>query len=124
MRAKEFITEAFKGKMSHRQRMATRGLNKFTDGGDFDRMYMLNRVMMAVAATDGKTASTVPAESWIGKQNSAHPYTKEEQNMLDIAYDAVGIVKKQDLNNGDMNSEETKDTNSISPVKAFKGYKK
>lgn len=123
MRAKEFITEERKGKLTDRQRLATRGLNKFTDS-DYDRIYMLNRVMMAVASTDGKTYSQVPSESWLGKFNSAHPYTQEEQDMLNMAYDTVGIVRKQDLNNGDMDSEELKDTNTQSPVKPFKGYKK
>lgn len=123
MRAKEFILEEKKGRLSDRQRLATRGLHKFTDS-DYDRIYMLNRVMMAVASTDGKTYSQVPSESWLGKFNSAHPYTQEEQDMLNMAYDTVGIVRKKDLNKGDLKSEELNDTNIQSPVKPFKGYKK
>jgi hypothetical protein len=123
MRAKEFINEAKKGKLSDHQQVATRGLNKFTDS-TFDRVYMLNRVMMAVASTDGKTYAQSPAESWIGKYNSAHPYTKAEQDMLNMAYETVGIPKIEDLNKGNMESEELSDTNIQSPVKPFKGYKK
>lgn len=122
MRAVEFISENRKGKISKRQQQSTRGLNLFADT-EFDRTYDLNRVMMAVASSDGVNPIDIDQESWSGKNNTAHPYTKIEQDMLKMAYKAAGI-KYKDLNNGNMNSEELQSTYKQSPVKPFKGYKK
>jgi hypothetical protein len=63
------------------------------------------------------------SESWVGKHNTAHAYTEEEQNMLKLAYKAAGVEYK-DLNDGNLNSEELASTNTDSPVVAFKGYKR
>ena len=122
MRANEFLNEARKGKISKRQQQSTRGLNIFADN-QFDRQYDLNRVMMAVACSDGVNPIEMDSESWSGKNNTAHPYTKEEQAMLKLAYKAAGITYK-DLNKGDLNSEELDSTNTQSLVKPFKGYKR
>jgi hypothetical protein len=122
MRANEFVSESKKGTISKRQQQSTRGLNIFADN-QFDRTYDLNRVMMAVACSDGVNPIKMDSESWIGKNNSAHPYTKEEQDMLKLAYKAAGITYK-DLNKGDLNSEELESTNTQSLVKPFKGYKR
>ena len=124
MRANEFISEAKVGKISKRQQQATRGLNIFSKKIDsYDRQYDLNRLMIAVASSDGINPIDMPAESWVGKHNTAHPYTKEEQAMLKLAYKAAGLEYK-DLNQGDMDSEELSSTNTQSIVKPFKGYKK
>jgi hypothetical protein len=122
MRAIEFISESKKGKISPRQQQATRGLNIFSDT-QYDRNYDLNRVMMAVACSDGVNPIDMNSESWVGKNNTAHPYTEIEQDMLNLAYKAAGITNK-DLNNGDMRSQELPGTNAQSIVKPFKGYKK
>jgi hypothetical protein len=122
MRAHEFITESGKGKVSARQQQSTVGLNVFAIS-QYDRTYDLNRVMMAVASTDGKTIPDLSSESWVGKNNTAHPYTDVEQDMLKIAYKAAGIPFK-DLNKGDLDSEELDSTQDQSPIKPFKGYKK
>lgn len=126
MRAHEFITEESHGtragKVSKRQQQSTVGLNVFAIS-QYDRTYDLNRVMMAVASTDGETIPDLEQESWVGKQNTAHPYTKVEQDMLKIAYKAAGIPFK-DLNKGDLDSEELDSTQDQSPIKPFKGYKK
>jgi hypothetical protein len=124
MRANEFISEARMGKISDHQQQATRGLNIFSKKIDsYDRNYDLNRLMMAVASSDGINPIEMPAESWVGKHNTAHAYTKEEQDMLKLAYKAAGLEYK-DVNNGDMDSEELSDTNVTSIVKPFKGYKR
>lgn len=124
MRANEFISEAKVGKISKRQQQATRGLNIFSKKIDsYDRLYDLNRLMMAVASSDGINPIVMDAESWVGKHNTTHPYTKEEQAMLKLAYKAAGLEYK-DLNQGDMDSEELPDTNTQSIAKPFKGYKK
>lgn len=122
MRANEFVSESKKGKISSRQQQATRGLNIFADN-QFDRQYDLNRVMMAVACSDGVSPIDIDSESWVGKNNTAHPYTKEEQAMLKLAYKAAGITYK-DLNKGDLNSQELESTNTQSTIKPFKGYKR
>jgi hypothetical protein len=122
MRAHEFITEGNKGKVSDRQQQSTVGLNIFA-ATQYDRAYDLNRVMMAVASTDGVTVPDLNRESWVGKNNTAHPYTQVEQDMLKIAYKAAGIPFK-DLNKGDLDSEELASTQDQSPIKPFKGYKK
>jgi hypothetical protein len=124
MRASEFISESKVGKISNRQQYATRGLNIFSKKIDsYDRQYDLNRLMMAVASSDGINTIDMPAESWVGKHNTAHPYTKEEQDMLKLAYEAAGL-EYIDVNNGDMDSEELSDTNIKSILKPFKGYKR
>ena len=122
MRATEFVLEARQGKISNRQQQSTRGLNIFSKKIDsYDRMYDLNRLMMAVASSDGIHPIEMDSESWVGKHNTTHPYTKEEQDMLKLAYKAAGLEYK-DLNNGDMDSEELPDTNVKSIVTPFKGY--
>ena len=124
MRANEFISEPKMGKISKRQQQSTRGLNIFSKKIDsYDRNYDLNRLMMAVASSDGINPIEMPAESWVGKHNTTHPYTKEEQDMLKLAYKAAGL-EYIDLNNGDLDSEELVDTNTQSIAKPFKGYKK
>jgi hypothetical protein len=51
----------------------------------------------------------------------ATPYTDIEQDMLEKAFQAVG-VDYQDLNHGDLKSKEVASTNKRSPVTGFKGY--
>jgi hypothetical protein len=121
MRAREFISEQKVGDISTRQRFATVGLNKFRDGQFADRIYELNRVMMAVAQTDGEITPEIDGESWSGRNNIAAPYTEVEQKMLEKAYKAVGS-KHIDLNHGDLESQEHPAVHTASPVKAFRGY--
>lgn len=121
MRAQEFVAEDKVGKIGNRKSVATVGLNKFRDAQFADRVYELNRVMMAVATTDGTNDATIDGESWAGRHNIAAPYTEVEQKMLEKAFKAVGS-KYQDLNHGDLDSEELPGTDTQSPVKAFKGY--
>jgi hypothetical protein len=121
MRAREFITER-DGVIGKRRQAATVGLNLFSDGERTSSSYTLNRVMMAAAMADGSGwPLDIDEKSWVGKQRSAHPYTKVEQEMLKQAYKAAGAVYT-DLNSGDLDSEEVLSTNTQSPVRAFKGY--
>jgi hypothetical protein len=122
MRANEFIVEAKVGQLSKVNQDATVGLNKFRDKEFSDRIYELNRVMMAAACNDGTDfAEPVDGESWAGRHDIAAPYTEVEQRMLEKAYKVVGS-KFWDLNKGNMRSEELPDTYKTSPVKGFKGY--
>ena len=87
MRATEFVAEDKIGKMGKRLNQATVGLNKFRDAQFADRVYELNRIMMAVASTDGTFVPELDGESWAGRNNIAAPYTPEEQDMLKMAYE-------------------------------------
>jgi hypothetical protein len=121
MRAREFIAEQ-DGTIGKRRQSATVGLNTFSDGERTSSDYTLNRVMMAVSMADGSDAPIdMDEKSWVGKKRSAHPYTDVEQRMLKQAYKAAG-AKWTDMNNGDLDSEEVKSTNTQSPVKPFNGY--
>ena len=120
MRAREFLNEV-NGVVGKRRQSATRGLNTFRDSEQWNSDYTLNRVMMAVACTDGITPPDMDQNSWVGKGKTAHPYTQEEQNMLKLAYRAAG-ANYRDLNHGDMDSEEMDTVNKVSPVKGFRGY--
>lgn len=123
MRASEFLNEAKIGKLSKRKQESTVGLNKFRDENLADRVYELNRIMMAAASTDGTFVPDIDGESWAGRYNIATPYTQAEQDMLTKAYQAVGS-SHIDLNNGDLRSKELPGTNTQSLVKPFKGYKR
>lgn len=123
MRATEFVSESKIGKIGKRKQFATKGLHKFRDGKAADRVYELNRIMMAAASTDGTFVPEIDGESWSGRYNVATPYTQEEQNMLMMAYKAAGS-DFHDINKGDLKSQELPDTNSQSITKPFKGYKR
>ena len=121
MRANEFIKEDKTGPLTKRNAYATVGLHKFRDNNFADRVYELNRVMMAVAQADGKNDFEIDAESWSGRNNIAAPYTKEEHDMLKQAFKKLGTYS-MDLNHGDLDSEEVDTVNAHSPIQAFKGY--
>lgn len=121
MRAREFVVETKVGKIGTRLQAATRGLNTFSDAERWNTDYTLNRVMMAVASTDGTFVPDIDWKSWAGKSKTAHPYTKEEQDMLKMAYKAAN-ARWEDTNNGDMDSEEHPAVNTTSPMQGFEGY--
>lgn len=98
------------------------GLNTFHDGERANSDYVLNRVMMAAALADGSTDPVeINAQSWVGKERTAQPYTELEQRMMIQAFKAAG-AEYTDLNAGDVRSLEIDGINKISPVKSFKGY--
>jgi hypothetical protein len=123
MRANEFISEAKIGKIGNRKQMSTKGLHKFRDENAADRIYELNRIMMAAASTDGTFVPDIDSESWAGRYDVAAPYTQQESDMLMMAYKAAGS-DFHDLNKGDLKSKELDSTNTQSTVKPFKGYKR
>lgn len=109
------LQEATEKHITKRQQQSTTGLNTFSDGERWNGDYVSYRLGMAAASTDGKIDPNMDAKSWIGKQKSTHPYTKEEQEILKKAYKAVG-AKYKDLNHGDMRSLELDEINKVSPV--------
>ena len=122
MKINEVITEATVGKLTKRQQQATRGLNKFTDGDHWNSDYTLYRLGLAVASTDGKTDPDTDKESWVGRWKVTAPYSQADQDMLKKAYKAVG-AEYEDVNNGDMRSQELESTDKVSPVAARKKNK-
>jgi hypothetical protein len=117
MKVNEIITEAKikQAKMTKRQNQSTRGVHTFGDAERANSDYVQFRVGMAAASTDGKTKPNIDAKSWIGKRKAAFPYTKEEVDILKMAYQAAG-ANYEDLNHGDLHSEELESTNKVSPV--------
>ena len=61
------------------------------DVGGYDRVYHMNRLMMAMAKADGKSTKPVDSntETWFEKYNTVHPYTDEESNMVQAAMKTV-----------------------------------
>lgn len=123
MRANEFISEGKRAKITNRQGRSSVGLDLFRDREFADRVYELNRVMMAAAMADGTTPINIDSESWSGRENVAAPYSAIEQKMLTQAFKAIGSEHK-DLTKGDLRSQEVPDTYTTSPVQGFKGFKK
>jgi hypothetical protein len=114
MKIHEIINEDI-GKLPERHQNATVGLHIYDDGHSWASDYSHYRLGLALASTDGKMVPHTDSESWIGKKKSAHPYTKLEAEMLKRAYEAIG-VRYQDVNNGDLKSQENTSVNSASPV--------
>jgi hypothetical protein len=121
MKIKEIVLEQV-GELKDRQRLAQRGMNKFSDGKKWNGDYTLYRLGLAVASTDGKTEPDVDEESWVGKWKLAAPYTQVEQDMLNLAYKAVG-ANVNDINHGDLRSQECDTINRVSPVSVKKKNK-
>jgi len=123
MRATEFITEG-EGKMHHRHSQATQGVSKSRDVGGYDRIYHLNRLMMAMGMADGMSQDAVEMDnaSFAEKYNTVHPYTEQEYNMFISATKTIPTDKKNVVPYS--KSKEPEDTNTTSLVKPFKGYKK
>jgi hypothetical protein len=115
MKILDIITERKAGKLTKRQQQSTKGVNTYGDGEHISGDYTAYRLGMAVASANGKDPINMDSKSWVGKQKSTHPYTKQEQDMLKQAYKAVGASWK-DLNHGDMSSKELDSTHTASPV--------
>jgi hypothetical protein len=126
MRAYEFISEAKKKgkkpKMHDWHEGPSTGSYRFMDDGT-DRIYHLNRIMMAAAMADGKSTKPVDSAivSFAGKNNMAYPYSEIEHNMMKQAFNTVSPHTGTTLV-GDHRSLEPKDTHKTSPVTSFKGF--
>lgn len=128
MRASEFIAEGARGARGaipggHDNSMP--GAHIMRDIGGYDRTNHLNRMMMAAAMHDGKDKKPISKDrmdpaSWVEKYNTAHPYTKEEDNMIHGALKTIGSESHHVIT--DHRSLEHPEIHKASPVKAFKGY--
>lgn len=119
MRAREFITER-NGQLHHTAQHTMTSNIRFRSPND--RAYNLNRVMMAAACANGLNTKAVemPEASWLDRYNSAHPYTKEEHNMMKAAFATVDSEYEELISSDD--SHEPPGVNIVSPIKSFKGY--
>jgi hypothetical protein len=117
------ISNAPVGKHPHAHVNAGQGYHLFRDVGGYDRVYHLNRIMMATAMADGKSKKPVDLDSssWVEKYNVAFPYTDEEHMMVNQAIATIpsdaGELEKRSK------SKEAKDTNITSPVAKSKSNK-
>lgn len=115
MRAREFVTEVASGKLSKRFQQATKGLHTYSDGERWSGDYTEYRLGLAVACANGKDPIDIDPKSWFGKNKVTIPYSKEEADMLKQAYDMIG-AEYHDMNHGDLDSQELKSINTVSPV--------
>lgn len=129
MRAHEFICEVKsskkEGKLPDDMANAMPGVHKTRDPGGIDRLYHMNRMGMAMAASDGRSTAApkdVDAAGWTQKYNTIHPFTKEEDNMVKQAMKVVPTDYKPTVS--DRRSIEADDTHRVSPVSGFKGWGK
>lgn len=116
MKIKDIITEVRAGRVPDNFKQSSTGLHTFGDGEKTSADYAHYRLGLALASADGKNPLVdMDPKTFYGKRHTAHPYTKEEEAMLKQAYDAVG-ASYDDLNSGDLNSDELKEINKTSVV--------
>lgn len=115
MRAKEFIKESA-GKMNKTAAQSSTGIYKSRDVGGYDRAYHLNRMMMAMAMSDGISQDAVKMDysSFAEKYNTIHPYTQEEYNMFISASKTIPTEKQTVVPYS--KSKESEDTQTKSAV--------
>lgn len=109
------LFEVKSGAIGKRYQQPTRGLNTFGDAEKANSDYTQYRLGLALACSDGVNPIDIDPKTWHGKRKTAHPYTEEEQAMLNQSYKIVG-ASHTDLNKGDMRSQELDTTNVVSPV--------
>jgi hypothetical protein len=86
------------------------------DVGGYDRVYHMNRLWMAMACADGKSAKATssPASGWSEKYNTIHPFSDADDLKIQSALKTVpsdhGHIGK------DHKSKEYNDINKVSPV--------
>ena len=115
MKIKDIVTETARGKLRKDATGASTGEWQFRDKDGLDRDYNFNRVMIAAAMHDGKTADPVKmnSSSWVDKNSVARPYTEEEHRMMQGAFKTIGSQNQHSI--PDHRSLEKDDTNKVSP---------
>jgi len=91
MKITEIITEGTTEMHPEHEAAHNGAVIRARDVGGYDRVYHMNRLMMAMACADGKSTKPVdsPADTWFEKYNTIHPYTQEEENMARAAMNTV-----------------------------------
>jgi hypothetical protein len=123
MRSREFVSEGHPNAgTGHTTELATdhdnvmKGASRSRDVGGYDRVYHLNRLMMAMAMHDGKGTHPVDSakDTWFEKYNTMHPMTQEEDNMIRGAMKTVPTDGKHVSKFS--HSKEAEGGNKTSPV--------
>lgn len=123
MRARDFVQEGKITKRHPHHDAASQGVSRSRDIGGYDRIYHMNRLMMAMAMADGKDTKAVdsPQETWSEKFNTHHPYTQQEDNMIRAAFNTVPTDGNHISKFG--KSVEPNDTHKVSAVAKSKRNK-
>ena len=91
MRAKDFVAESTPNagtghttELNADHDNVMKGASRSRDIGGYDRVYHMNRLMMAMAMHDGKGPHPVDSakDTWFEKFNTMHPMTQEEDYMI------------------------------------------
>jgi hypothetical protein len=115
MKIREIISESKEGDMPGAAIPPNKGEWRFKGADGADRIYNLNRVMMAAAMSDGSgDAVDVDQASWVRTYNIARPYSEEEHNMMKAAFKSID--SKYEETESDHRSLEMGDTNKQSIV--------
>jgi hypothetical protein len=109
--------------MSKEHEAGGQGYSLVRDVGGYDRIYHLNRFMMAMGMADGRSNKPVDmdASSWYEKYNIAFPFSDIEQMMVNQAMATIPTDGAELSKRG--KSEELPDTNKKSAVAKVKRNK-
>jgi hypothetical protein len=91
MKANEFIKEGTT-KLHPDHAAVGKGVTRARDVGGYDRVYHMNRLMMAMAMADGVGTGKIDGvniDTWFEKYNTIHPMTQEEDNMVRAAMKTI-----------------------------------
>lgn len=113
MRAKEFVTEAKRGKVLDAHAAVSPGAC-FTPTGFLD-IYRATHLIARMPAM----ADDIDPYSFITDRPMIVTYTEEEKQMVKDAFKAMGIPYQEHVHS---ESEEPDAVNNVSPVQGFKGY--
>lgn len=121
MRAREFINESKRTTSLDNFSRAHPGLVGPTGIEQLytSRAYDFYKISVLAGLSDEDLANT-DISSYLGNLPMYSAYTEEEHKKIYNALKKLGLDPTDYIPSG---SKETADTNSISPVKAFKGYK-
>lgn len=116
MKVNEIISEGTVGRRPASARSSDTGEWQFRDTNGIDRIYHLNRVMMAAAMSDGMSEDPVDVDSasWVQTYNMARPYTEQEHTKMKAALKTIGGEYHQ--TEPDHRSMERPGTNIVSPM--------
>jgi hypothetical protein len=115
MKANEFIKEGTT-KLHPDHDAVGKGVTRARDVGGYDRVYHMNRLMMAMAMADGVDTGKingVNVDTWFEKYNTIHPMTKEEDNMVRAAMKTIPTDGKHVSSFGKSKEPEGANTKSI-----------
>jgi len=114
MRAREFVTESIE-KFTNDELRAMPGMEKF-NSLDNSNPYLMWRFMVAAA---GEPEFSMNKESPTNQKFVTVAYTKADKEIIDATAKNLGI---KGTPVGTAKSEEATDTDTTSPITAFKGY--